>query len=157
VATARSSCNVGAELHVVADDSGIRTVTVEKQRDGTTDCPFNFKLGVVTIGRDEDHEEITSCVVEPSAAPANDADAGEDEIYRWIYNYNATQLGGAPISKAKVKEHATRMRPADKKKVTKTGIQDAFLGAITKGYAVEVDGAKFGDLYQLLPPRERKF
>jgi len=51
------------ELEVFADDSGNRTVSVKKQRDGIIGVGFNFRLDVVDLGEDEDGDHQTSCVV----------------------------------------------------------------------------------------------
>ena len=56
----------------VTNAAGIITVAITKQRDYATDGSFVFKLESVEIGRDEDNEAITSCVLVPmesSAAP----------------------------------------------------------------------------------------
>lgn len=45
-----------------------RGATVTKQKDGEEGAEFGFKLNTVTIGEDEDGEDITSCVVEHTAA-----------------------------------------------------------------------------------------
>lgn len=47
-----------------------QVITVEKQRDGEKGLKFGFTLKVVTIGTDSDGKPVTSCVVEPAAAPA---------------------------------------------------------------------------------------
>lgn len=45
-----------------------RAATVTKQKDGEEGQEFGFKLNTVSIGEDEEGEEITSCVVEHTAA-----------------------------------------------------------------------------------------
>jgi hypothetical protein len=54
---------------LVEGASGVRTATITKQRDGETGQVFAFELVPVDLGRDEDGEPITSCVVEARAAP----------------------------------------------------------------------------------------
>jgi hypothetical protein len=50
----------------VTGTDGTRTVKVEKQKDGAAGETFAFNLEVVELGRNEDGEPITSCVVIPS-------------------------------------------------------------------------------------------
>lgn len=45
-----------------------RAATVTKQKDGEEGAEFGFKLNTVTIGQDEDGDDITSCVLEHTAA-----------------------------------------------------------------------------------------
>lgn len=45
-----------------------RAATVTKQKDGEEGAEFGFKLNTISIGEDDDGEDITSCVVEHTAA-----------------------------------------------------------------------------------------
>ncbi len=45
-----------------------RAATVTKMKDGEEGAEFGFKLNTVTIGEDEDGEDITSCVLEHTTA-----------------------------------------------------------------------------------------
>lgn len=47
-----------------------RAATVTKQKDGEEGAEFGFKLNTVTIGQDDDGEDITSCVLEHTASAA---------------------------------------------------------------------------------------
>ncbi|MGZ3184382.1 MAG: AAA family ATPase [Telluria sp.] len=47
-----------------------RAATVTKQKDGEEGQEFGFRLNTVSIGEDDEGEEITSCVVEHTAAVA---------------------------------------------------------------------------------------
>ena len=49
----------------VTNAAGIVTVAITKQRDYATGGSFVFKLKSVEIGRDEDNEATTSCVLVP--------------------------------------------------------------------------------------------
>ncbi len=60
---------------VRSDFTGISTATVRKQRDIAAGAAFTFKLDPVEIGMDEDEEWVTSCVVEPTDAPAHETRA----------------------------------------------------------------------------------
>jgi hypothetical protein len=55
--------------------TALREATIIKQRDGETADQFYFKLPVVEIGRDEDGDPVTTCVVEPADPPAVDETA----------------------------------------------------------------------------------
>ncbi|SFN81145.1 AAA domain-containing protein [Cohaesibacter marisflavi] len=49
-----------------AGDSDICKATIDKQKDGEDGTTFRFKLSQVALGLDEDGDEITSCIVEPT-------------------------------------------------------------------------------------------
>ena len=55
---------VDTEVSVVKD-GGLITATSDKQRDHPSDQQFSFRLRPVSIGRDEDGDPVTSCVIEP--------------------------------------------------------------------------------------------
>jgi KaiC/GvpD/RAD55 family RecA-like ATPase len=60
-------CAVDTEIEVVRDDAtGISTATVTKQRDGPTEGQIAFRLRQIELGRDQDDESVTSCIVEPT-------------------------------------------------------------------------------------------
>lgn len=156
------SANVGAELSVTNDEkTGVRTVGITKQRDGRTDLTFNFKLAVEELGKDEDGEPITSCVVEPSSAPAGDADVDNRARYQWIHHwYMADQNNSAPVTKERVKDNVVNIRPKDTK-CTKQELEATFLWAVDKGFAVVDEDAtnklKRGTAYRLAPLPAAKF
>lgn len=154
------SANVGAELSV-EDKSGIRSVKLEKQRDGRTDVSFNFTLNPIAVGKDEDGDEITSCVVAVSAASVADRDADNAAIYRWILLwYNGDPNNRQPVSKERVKDNLLNIRPKGDK-TTKAQMEAAFLWAIDKGLAVinaeATEKLKRGTAYDLKPLPERKY
>jgi hypothetical protein len=47
-------------------NSGVRTATIDKQRDHAPASPISFTLDPVQIGTDEDGDPITSCIVKPT-------------------------------------------------------------------------------------------
>jgi KaiC/GvpD/RAD55 family RecA-like ATPase len=60
-------CAVDTEIEVARYQvTGISTATVTKQRDGATDGQIAFRLRQVELGRNQDGDPVTSCVVEPS-------------------------------------------------------------------------------------------
>lgn len=63
---------VDTEIELTRDGDVI-VATPRKQRDMTTERAFAYRLRGVFIGKDEDGDEITSCVVEPTEAPAKRA------------------------------------------------------------------------------------
>lgn len=157
------SANIGAELNVSNDDkTGIRTVKLEKQRDGRTDVQFNFTLNPVAVGKDEDGDEITSCVVAISAAsPARNDTLNYETIYSWIFRwYIGDQNKGQPVSKERVKDHLLNVRPKSDK-TTKPELEAVFLWAIDKGLAVINAEAtaklRRGTAYDLKPLPEKKY
>ncbi|UPK02836.1 AAA family ATPase [Bradyrhizobium sp. 170] len=61
--------SVDVMLHVVEDKSGLRTVKVDKSRDGTKSLKLQFRLKYVPLGHNKWGNEIGSCVVEPYQGP----------------------------------------------------------------------------------------
>ena len=61
---------VDTEIEVTKNDEGIITAEVKKQRDGRTGDKFSFTLKSVPLGEDQDGEQITSCILEPTENPA---------------------------------------------------------------------------------------
>jgi hypothetical protein len=58
---------VDTEIEVVRYDKlGVSTATVTKQRDGISGQQIAFRLRAVELGRNEDGDPVTSCVVEPT-------------------------------------------------------------------------------------------
>lgn len=61
---------VDTMIHVEVDHATkTRTAKIPKQRDGATGAEFTFMLEVVELGRDEDGDPVTSCVVMPTDEP----------------------------------------------------------------------------------------
>ena len=58
------------EIEVSKDESALAAAKVVKQRDHRIGNSFAFKLLPVEIGRDEDDQPVTSCVVEAADAPS---------------------------------------------------------------------------------------
>jgi len=64
-------CAVDTEILVeLNEQSGARTATITKQRDGETGASIPFTLRQVELGLNLDGDPVTSCVVEPSDEPA---------------------------------------------------------------------------------------
>jgi hypothetical protein len=61
-----AACDVVLKIDV--RDDGTRSVAAEKVRDGEIGDLFSFKLRPVTLGTDDDGDQITSCVVVPCEA-----------------------------------------------------------------------------------------
>jgi hypothetical protein len=59
---------VDTEAEVVRYEKG-SVATVTKQRDGIPGDPIAFRLRAVELGRDEDGDPVTSCIIEPTEAP----------------------------------------------------------------------------------------
>ncbi|RUT28369.1 AAA family ATPase [Arsenicitalea aurantiaca] len=62
------------EIEVQLDEAGTRVAAVTKQRDHQGGDTFSFALETVSLGKDQDGEEVTSCVV-VAAETADDAEA----------------------------------------------------------------------------------
>ena len=129
-----------------------------KQREASTDLSFSFNLHVVSLGSDEDGDEITSCVVVPCAAPHSNCETVTDEdVHRWIYAYWSTHHPDKPISKTGLKGQYARIKPPDAK-ISKPQFLAAWDSLAMKGELVRpTGGANNGQLYVLRPPKEPKF
>jgi hypothetical protein len=62
--------NVDTEIEVTRDDSTrVSTAVVTKQREGEEGEKLSFRLRQVELGRNNDDEPVTSCVLEPTDTP----------------------------------------------------------------------------------------
>lgn len=58
---------IDTEIELSRDDeAGVITAEVTKQRDGPTGYKFTYHLRQVEIGRDQDDDPVTTCLVEPT-------------------------------------------------------------------------------------------
>jgi len=64
---------VDVELEVIRTDRGERELRTSKMKDGEDHLSWGFRLEVVTLGVDEDGDNITSCVVVEAAVPVSEA------------------------------------------------------------------------------------
>jgi KaiC/GvpD/RAD55 family RecA-like ATPase len=59
-------CGVDTEIEISRDTAtGIATATITKQRDGPADNEIAFQLRQIDLGKNEDGDPVTSCVVNP--------------------------------------------------------------------------------------------
>lgn len=66
---------IDTEIELTRDEVGLITAEVTKQRDGPTGYRFAYTLSQVELGRDQDGDPVTSCLVEPvETARAGHAD-----------------------------------------------------------------------------------
>jgi len=64
---------VDTAIEVTKESNGARTAKVIKQKDGADGVTLGFALQIVVIGRDDDDEVITSCIVQLSGEVAKPA------------------------------------------------------------------------------------
>lgn len=67
---------IDTEIELTRDEVGQITAEVTKQRDGPTGYRFGYTLRQVELGRDQDGDPVTSCLVEP----VDTARAGHAEL-----------------------------------------------------------------------------
>ena len=67
---------IDTEIELTRDDWGQITAEVTKQRDGPTGHKFSYRLRQVELGRDQDGDPVTTCLVEPTDA----AEVGRVEL-----------------------------------------------------------------------------
>jgi hypothetical protein len=60
--------NADAEIEIVRSPLG-RLIHLSKQKDGVDGVVYGFELEPILIGRDEDGDDITSCIVRETTAP----------------------------------------------------------------------------------------
>lgn len=75
---------VDAEVEVLRDGSD-RTVKISKQKDDQDGALFPFVLRQVPLGRDEDGDEVTSCVVEHVDQPDRGAREPRGKVERVVW------------------------------------------------------------------------
>jgi hypothetical protein len=63
-------CGIDTEVEIIRDPATrIATATITKQRDGPTDGQIAFGLRQIDLGKNQDGEPVTSCIVDPIATP----------------------------------------------------------------------------------------
>jgi ABC-type dipeptide/oligopeptide/nickel transport system ATPase component len=102
-----------AELEVLRTPTG-RLLRTAKQKDGADDLEWGFDLDTVEIGRDEDDDPITSCVVVdaqvPSARVLRKLGAKEEIVNSVIQEFAQAQTKGIEVG-AVIAEAVRRMDP----------------------------------------------
>ena len=63
-----------AQIEVIKHETGGREIRIDKMKDGDDGLQWGFKLEIVTVGRDADGDDITSCVAIDAAVPLPPAD-----------------------------------------------------------------------------------
>lgn len=58
-----------AEIEIIKHETGGREIRISKMKDGDDGLQWGFKLEVLTVGRDADGDDITSCVAVPAEVP----------------------------------------------------------------------------------------
>jgi len=111
-----------AELEVVRGATG-RLLRTGKQKDGTDDLEWGFDLETLEIGRDEDDDPITSCVVVeaqvPTARVLRTLGAVEAIVNEVIQEFAKAQTQGIEVT-AVIVEAVKRMEePAEGKRDTR--------------------------------------
>jgi hypothetical protein len=105
----------------VVESNSIRTATITKQRDGESDIEYSFTLRSVPLGRDDDGDTITTCVVDhcdvPMAAPKVNRPKGHNQtiVYEAIRD-SITEDGTAAESEVITKVAAQLSRGAGRDK-----------------------------------------
>jgi hypothetical protein len=148
------SAAVGGEL-LVEDNGGTRMVSITKQRDGTTDTQFHFKLDVVTVGHNSKGADITSCVVKPSERAAQ-ADLTDGHIYGRIYMWNLQENKNKPTSREQLRRNAGRIMGKGAK-LSKADFFNAVEGAINQGFITETKLPRGGASLELHAPKQTKY
>ncbi|MDR6827204.1 hypothetical protein J2X48_000922 [Bosea sp. BE271] len=88
----------------VTEGHPVRTLVVEKVKDGPTRELGSFALESITLGSDEDSEPITACVVAPATKPSRQATGGTAHFEKFVGAFEeaaanrGASLGGEPIA-----------------------------------------------------------
>lgn len=150
---------VGAEL-MITNDGPVRTVTVEKQRDGETGLRLPFTLEKVLLPPDEDGE-VSSCVVVQATAPAAvDGNPTDRQVFEAIARYWRETHGAAPVSKEALRNEYARIKAKAKggMRINKGEFLAAWDSIVREGrWVTPVEGAANGQYYRLVDLLERKF
>lgn len=107
---------VDVELMVV-DASGRRSVSVTKNKDGPAGMEYQFRLGNVMLGFDEDGEEEASCVVEHVGEPVQRTTAATPKgaVERLVLSTleDLSGVGNAFVEHGQLKEATRAQIPHD--------------------------------------------
>jgi hypothetical protein len=63
-----------AEIEIIKHEAGGREIRISKMKDGDDGLQWGFKLEIITVGKDSDGDDITSCVAVDAAVPLPPAD-----------------------------------------------------------------------------------
>lgn len=63
-----------AEIEIIKYENGGREIRISKMKDGDDGLQWGFKLEIITVGRDADGDDITSCVAVDAEVPMPPAD-----------------------------------------------------------------------------------
>lgn len=117
----RAACD--AEIEVLRDDQGQRSLRLSKSKDGEDGLEWGFELQQVQLGIDEDLDPITSCIV--AEAELRKAQGGkpmgpvETLVHAVVMEMAEGQSSGIEID-AVIKESVRRLElPADGKRDTR--------------------------------------
>lgn len=71
-ARGHSSLRAAIDTEIVLsrdDDSGVVSALLDKQRDGATGTEFHYSLRAVVLGKDQDGDPVTTCIVQADEPP----------------------------------------------------------------------------------------
>jgi hypothetical protein len=129
----------------VGESNSIRTATIKKQRDGESDIQYSFTLRPVPLGRDEDGDLITTCVVDhcdiPMAAPKVNKPKGHNQtiVYEAIRD-SITVEGTAAESEIITKVAAQLPRGTGRDK-RRQHVRQAIQGLVERDLIIHEDEA----------------
>lgn len=139
----------------VSRNEDLREWKAHKVKDGEDGIPHPFRLDVVEVGVDEDGEEITSCVVEPTEAPADTVRAAKipgggnmriawDRLGELLRQSNHFGKASAPITRPCVELEAATTDIADRltcdQKRRRERTQVAITGLVARGLIAHEGG-----------------
>jgi hypothetical protein len=144
---------IGGCLLVEANADKSRTVTVLKQRDGTTDTKFHFKFEIPVVGKTKKGVDITSCVVMSCGAPVG-ADTSHTAIHGLIHFWNEHANEGKTIGRNALGKRRTDI--VGPLSVSPELFEKAIDYAIETGL-ITSDKARNGVTLTIHKPKERKY
>jgi RecA/RadA recombinase len=137
-------------IQLEKDDNGIRTWTIEKQKEGEDGLTGQFKLHVLAIGEDDDGDEITSAVILPldeSEIEGNDMPTKESEAIarsRKLFENAVMAVGriayGKPFVSADAWNEHTKTMPFATDDSRRQALSRAKKILVKEGYIQEVRG-----------------
>ena len=139
----------------VSRNEDLREWKAHKVKDGEDGIPHPFRLDVVEVGVDEDGEDITSCVVEPTEAPADTVRAAKipgggnmriawDRLGELLRKSSHFGKASAPLTRpcieleAAIADVAERLTCEQKRKRERT--QTAITGLVARGLMIHEGG-----------------
>jgi len=136
--------NCDAEFEVARSEDE-RVVSISKMKNGQDHIDFGFRLLPVSLGQDEDGDDLTSCVVEHTNVTLkevrrNSQPLGKNEVVVWQVLKNMIGVGTPSVSLPELMDAAEKKMPHKKDSHRKQAVDDAIDGLIHRNKITNASG-----------------